>query len=257
MTTPGLTVTDLTATATLTYRGRTEHLTILNRIHLAAAAGTVTALVGESGCGKSMIARTVIGLPPAGVTATGIVNVAHRRLRPEHPDGWTDARGHLLGYIPQSVSGAFTASHTIGRQLEQTCRTLHADRDPHELAATVGLPGEALDLWPHQLSGGMLQRAAIAAAIAGRPDVILADEPTSALDPELAAHTWELLGTLAAEGTTVLVITHDMRSLHASSVVDTVLVMRDGALIERTTPPLLGDHHDPYVAAFGKELAWT
>lgn len=257
MTSPSLIATSLTATASLTHRGRSDTVTILNDVTLAATAGTVTALVGESGCGKSMIARTLIGLPPAGVTVSGTIHLGGHRLNPSRTTGWSAVRGHHIGYIPQSVSGAFTASHTIGRQLDQVCRTLTADRTPTELAAAAGLAADALTCWPHQLSGGMLQRAAIAAAIAGRPTVVVADEPTSALDPDLADHTWRLLGDLASDGAAVVVITHDMRSLHASDLVDDVLVMRNGTLIEQTTPAALANHPDQYIAAFGKAPAWN
>lgn len=252
MTAP-LTAHQLTAAADLTYRGRRQHLPIVEPADLTLHGGQVHALIGESGCGKSMIARALIGLPPDGVTMSGQVTIRGSRLNPGQPAGWQHVRGHQIGYVPQSTSTAFSPSATIGTQLRQVCRTLRADRTPHELVAAVALPSTALQQYPHELSGGMSQRAAVAAAIAGRPDIVVADEPTSALDPALSGHTWQLLGELARTGTAVLVITHDMAAMHQCEVVDKVTVMRSGRIVATSTPAELTTSSDPYLAAFGEE----
>ncbi|MFC0314845.1 ATP-binding cassette domain-containing protein [Gordonia phosphorivorans] len=251
-----LAATAVTATAAWQHRGRREQLTVLEAADLAVHAGAVHALIGESGCGKSMMARALIGLPPPAVTMTGTVHLADRALQVGERRGWGQVRGHQIGYVPQSTATSFTAAHTLGRQLQQVCDVLGADRTPVELLAAVDLPVNALELYPHELSGGMGQRAAIAAALAGRPQVLIADEPTSALDPELAEHTWKLLAALAGDGCAVLAITHDMTALHAAGVVDEVTVMRAGQVLARTTPAALDTAADPYLAAFGKEPAW-
>lgn len=240
----------LTAAADTNYRGRRHHVKILQPTSLHLQAGQIQALVGESGCGKSMIARTLIGLPPAAVTVAGTVTVGEHTLNVAGDRRWTLVRGHRIGYVPQSMSTAFTPGRTVGHQLRQVCTVLGADRSPDQLAATVDLPTSALGLYPHQLSGGMAQRAAIAAALAGRPDVLVCDEPTSAMDPDLAGHTWQVLADAAGTGAAILVITHDMTALHTADVVDEVAVMRAGKIVAHTHPHDLAAHSDSYVAAF-------
>lgn len=251
-----LTASAVTATATWHHRGRREQVTVLAATDLRLRTGAVHALIGESGCGKSMMARALIGLPPPAVTMTGTVQLADRHLTVGQQRGWDLIRGRQIGYVPQSTSTSFTAAHTLGRQLQQVCEVIDADRTPTQLLDAVDLPTSALAMYPHELSGGMGQRAALAAALAGRPQVLIADEPTSALDPGLAAHTWQLLAEVAAAGCAVLAITHDMTALHAAGVVDEVTVMRNGRVLAHTTPPALDTAADPYLAAFGKESAW-
>lgn len=248
-----LSIVNLTAAATIEHRGRRQHLRILQSVNLTVGRGQVHALVGESGCGKSMIARACLGLPPAGITMTGRIDIAEHVLPPTGGNAWNQLRGQVVGYVPQSTSTAFTPSRTLGAQLEEVCAVLASDRTPTELLAAVDLPHTALTCYPYELSGGMGQRAAIAAAIAGRPSVLIADEPTSALDPDLAGHTWQLLSEVAGNGCAVLVITHDMAALHASAVVNEVSVMRAGTLIACAHPGQLASAADRYVAAFGEE----
>ena len=119
---------------------------------------------------------------------------------------------------------------TIGSQLAEVCDRLAADRAPKQLLTAVALPADVTRRYPHELSGGMAQRVAIAAALAGRPGLLIADEPTSALDPDNAALIWRLLGDAAADGAAVLVITHDMPSLRRAGVCDDVAVMARGSV---------------------------
>ena len=149
---------------------------------------------------------------------------------------WRELRGHAVGLVPQSPATSFTPVRTIGSQIAEVVQALDSDRSALELAALAGLPDDALELFPHQLSGGMVQRAAIAAALAGRPAVLLADEPTSALDTELAEMVWKLLRSIADDGVAVLVITHDIASLIGSDVCDSLAVMRRGRVIAQDSP---------------------
>lgn len=231
-------------------RGRhSSAVRVLDDVHLDVPAGRVTALIGESGCGKSLVAAALSGLLPPGSRVRGQVRVGDRELRPDDEPAWREVRGRRIGLVPQSAATSFTPVRTIGSQLAEVCARLGADLTPEELCASVALPATVVRRYPHELSGGMAQRAAIAAALAGRPALLLADEPTSALDPDNAALVWRLLGDAAADGAAVLVITHDMPSLLRSAVCDDVAVMTRGTV--RSRQPLadaLADT-DPYLRA--------
>ncbi|GAC59518.1 MULTISPECIES: ATP-binding cassette domain-containing protein [Gordonia] len=205
---------------------------VLDDVSLELAPGTVTALIGESGCGKSMVASALCELLPVGSVATGRVRIGDRTLDPRD-SAWHRVRGREVGLVPQSPATSFTPVRTIGSHLSETVTVLGADRSVRELADAVAYPAWALDRYPHEVSGGMAQRAAIAAAVAGRPRVLVADEPTSALDPELAAATWRLLAGAAADGAGVLVVTHDIETLRQVGVCDAIAVMREGRLLAR------------------------
>lgn len=120
----------------------------------------------------------------------------------------------------------------MGAQLRETLRELRGEATAEELLARVNLEAQALEAFPHELSGGMLQRAALAFALAGDPDVLVADEPVSGLDPRLAHLTLELLRSTADAGTAVVLITHDLQALASSGTADEVSVMYAGRIIE-------------------------
>ncbi|MEV0059634.1 ATP-binding cassette domain-containing protein [Nocardia sp. NPDC050718] len=229
-------------------------------VSLTVAAGTVTALAGESGCGKSIVASAVLGvLPPEAVT-TGSVRLelggrtidlidddprtggrashaplgaapsrrTFRRVRPR-PRSY---RGRHVALIPQSPSTHFTPVRTIGSQLAETIAALGTDHTPADLADRAGLPSSALELYAHELSGGMAQRAAVAAALAGDPEVIVADEPTSGLDRARTDQIGQLLRDCADQGAAVLLITHDLGHLLRAGIADTIAIMFASRLME-------------------------
>jgi peptide/nickel transport system ATP-binding protein len=211
-------------------RRGTSTVRVLDGVDLNVPAGRVTALIGESGCGKSLVAAALSGLMPPGSRVSGRILVGGNEIRHDDEPAWRRLRGSHVGVVPQSAATSFTPVRTIGAQLGEVCERLAADRTPAQLCAAVALPVDALRRHPHELSGGMAQRAAIAAAIAGHPGLLLADEPTSALDPENAAVIWRLLGDAAAEGAAVLVITHDTPSLLRAAVCADVAVMAKGVV---------------------------
>lgn len=219
----------LTVDIAIRRRG-TETARVLDGVDLDVPAGRVTALVGESGCGKSLVASALSGLMPPGSRVSGRIVLGDREIRHDDEPAWRLLRGAHVGVVPQSAATSFTPVRTLGAQLDEVCARLGADRTPAQLCAAVALPVDALGRYPHELSGGMAQRAAIAAAIAGRPGLLLADEPTSALDPENAAVVWALLGEAAAAGAAVLAITHDVPSLLRAGVCSDIAVMADGAV---------------------------
>lgn len=232
---------------------RATAVRVLDDVNLDVPAGRVTALIGESGCGKSLVAAALSGLMPPGSHIRGRVFVGGTELRSGDERAWRGLRGRHIGVVPQSAATSFTPVRTVGSQLGEICRRLGADRTPEQLLTAVALPADATRRYPHELSGGMAQRVAIAAALAGRPGLLLADEPTSALDPDNASLIWRLLGDAAADGAAVLVITHDMPSLLRADVCDDVAVMARGTV---TTQLRLADaleraraDGDPYLRA--------
>ena len=248
----GLTVQDLT----IEQRGRTGSRRLVDDVTVRAQTGRITLVVGESGCGKSLIAAAATGLIPAGLNAPGTVTVAGHTFAVGDTKTWRRLRGHRVGLVPQSAIGSFTPVRTVGSQLRETVLRLHDDTsDPgavlRALADPVELPRAALDLFPHELSGGLAQRAAIAAALAGKLTALVADEPTSALDPKLAEHVWRLLRDIATDsGIAVLAITHDIE--RAAAVADTAHVVRVGRIIAHVEPTESHDLDltDPYLHAF-------
>ncbi|MDF2824531.1 MAG: transporter ATP-binding protein [Mycobacterium sp.] len=231
-------------------RGDAPVVRTLEAVDVTVGAGRFTALIGESGCGKSLVAAALCGLLPAGSTATGQILVGGRQIGAADESRWRALRGRDIGFVPQSAATSFTPVRTIGAQLAEVCRTLGADRSPAELLQAAHLPVEAGRLYPHELSGGMAQRAAIAAAIAGRPALLIADEPTSALDPGHAAAVWHLLATAAQSGAGVVAITHDLESLLQAEVCDEIALMRAGTVVRQAPTAEMASSSDEYVRAF-------
>lgn len=229
--------------------GRRHRVRVLDHVDLALPAGSVTALIGESGCGKSMVAAALAGLLPPGSHAAGVVRIGELELG-SADRRWRGVRGAQVGSVPQSAATSLTPVRTLGSQLAEVVAALGGSRTPEQLCAQVGLPADALACYPHELSGGMAQRASVAAAIVAQPAVLVADEPTSALDPELAYGIWELLGRLADAGTAVLAITHDLETLTAADVASSVAVMRDGAIIATGTTSDCASSTQRHVADF-------
>ncbi|ULN49595.1 ATP-binding cassette domain-containing protein [Mycolicibacterium goodii] len=230
--------------------GHSPLVRTLHDVNLTVPTGKLTALIGESGCGKSLVAATLCGLLPPGSRARGQIRIGGRDLSVAGERDWREVRGHHIGLVPQSAATSFTPVRTVGAQLTEVCRRLGADRSAAELLTAVHLPVDAGALYPHELSGGMAQRAAIAAAIAARPALLVADEPTSALDPAHAAAIWQLLGSIAEAGAGVLVITHDLRSLLDAAVCDDVALMRGGTIIRQAPLTEIADSADNYIGLF-------
>jgi peptide/nickel transport system ATP-binding protein len=194
--------------------------------------GQTVALVGESGSGKSTIAAAILGLlPPGGrITAGGIVfdglditSADRRRIR-----------GSGIGYVPQDPTTNLNPVWTVGFQIREALRANNIPaRQSIRLLAEAGMPDPAAHArrYPHQLSGGMCQRALIAIGLAGRPRLLIADEPTSALDATVQRKVLDHLQHLAAElGTAVLLITHDLAL--AAERAEQLAVMRRGVIVE-------------------------
>jgi peptide/nickel transport system ATP-binding protein len=222
----------------------------LTDANLTLHTGRVTGLIGESGCGKSLVAAALCGLLPPGSRVRGEIRYDGEDLAKADERTWRRLRGHRIALVPQSPATSFTPVRTLGAQLTEVCRVLTSARGPAELLEAVHLEPSSAALFPHELSGGMAQRAAIAAALAGRPAVLVADEPTSALDPDNAALVWRLLADTAATGVAVLVITHDLPSLLAAGGCHDIAVMRAGTVLAQQDTHEILSSTDDYVSRF-------
>ncbi|RZT79716.1 peptide/nickel transport system ATP-binding protein [Micromonospora violae] len=202
--------------------------------------GQVLALVGESGSGKSVTAMAALGLLPATARVSGSITLAGTELIGAEPSLLRDVRGGQIGTIFQEPMTALNPVFTIGDQVAEAIRAhrpvTHSAANARvlELLATVGLddPARVARSYPHELSGGQLQRAMIAMAISCDPLLLIADEPTTALDVTVQAGILDLLRDLRTRlDMAVLLITHDMGVV--ADVADDVVVLRDGQIVEQ------------------------
>ncbi|MFF8194697.1 ABC transporter ATP-binding protein [Streptomyces bobili] len=194
--------------------------------------GEVLALVGESGAGKSLTARALLGMLPRGAAMSGEIRL----------DGSADlaaARGRRISLVPQDALSALSPVHPVGDQLAAAVRSLHgvsrAEARARAVAALdrVGIPDAArrARAYPHEYSGGMRQRAVIAMAMLGEPDLVVADEPTTALDAERREQVLRVLAEQReAAGAALLLVTHDLDVVRDHA--DRVLVMYAGRMSE-------------------------
>ncbi len=215
-------------------------------------AGRILGLVGESGCGKSVTALSIMRLlpRPAGVVEGGEIRLDGMDLLRLPPDRMQRVRGGRIAMIFQEPMTALNPVHRIGRQLKEVLTLHRPDVAPQDRTAAaeatlsrVGIPEARarLDEYPHQISGGMRQRVMIAMALAGRPDVLIADEPTTALDVTIQAQILALMLELQQEtGMAVLFITHDLGVI--AQICDAVAVMYAGQIVESAPIEALFDH---------------
>lgn len=213
---------------------------VVHDVGFSLGRGESLALIGESGSGKSTIAKAILRLlPPGEATATGQVKLNGREVLGLPEKQFRPLRGRELGFIPQDPASALNPVRTIGAQAHEAAALL-GETDPavrrHNILAVleqVGLPEAArvYDSYPHQLSGGMLQRVLIALTVLPRPSLIVADEPTSALDVTVQKLILDMLTELRHElDISLLLITHDLAI--AAERADSLVVLKDGAVQE-------------------------
>ncbi|KTR08179.1 peptide ABC transporter ATPase, partial [Curtobacterium citreum] len=216
---------------------------VVRDVSFTLTPGRVLALVGESGSGKSVSAMSVLGLLPPEARVTGSVRFRGDELVGASAERLRAVRGAGIGVVFQEPMNSFTPVLSIGTQIAEAVRAHPTDLDRagvsarvDELLRSAGLrdPRRIRTAYPHELSGGQLQRAMIAMALAGDPVALIADEPTTALDVTVQAGILDLLRTLGRERSlAVLLITHDMGVV--ADVADEVLVMRRGDPVETGT----------------------
>ena len=217
-------------------------LEVLKGISLSAKRGDVTALIGSSGSGKSTLLRcaNLLEVPASGDIVFNGEQVKWKKSR----KGRIPADQNQVRKMRSNLSMVFQqfnlwAHLSVLQNITQApVFVLGKDRtEAEEFAMTlldkVGIADKA-DQFPAQLSGGQQQRAAIARALAMEPDAMLFDEPTSALDPELEAEVVQVIKQLAQEGSTMIIVTHDMKL--AYEVANHVIFLHDGSIVEQGTP---------------------
>lgn len=223
-------------------RGLTVELigerTIVSDVSFDAPPAGIIGLFGESGCGKTTLALSLIGLLPRGrYRVTGSVRLNGEELIGRRERDLERIRGAVVSMIFQDPMLALNPVMRIGRQIREIARAHKRSADPAALLDTVGLPAtpRILRAYPHQLSGGERQRVLIAQALVCRPSIVIADEPFTALDPirvvELAAL---FRGLKEKTGSSFLVISHSPGVL--ARIADTVLVMSEGRIVEQGPP---------------------
>lgn len=210
-------------------------------ISFSVEAGQTVGIVGESGCGKSVTALSIMRLlpQPMGQIAGGELRFQGRDLVNLPLSEMQKIRGNEIGMVFQEPMTALNPVHTIGKQLTEVIllhRNVSADqaiRDAVDMLARVGIPAPDIRMgeYPHQLSGGMRQRVVIAIALACEPNLLIADEPTTALDVTIQAQILELIKELQADmGMAVILITHDLGVIAETS--NDVVVMYAGRVAE-------------------------
>ncbi|MFD3559956.1 dipeptide/oligopeptide/nickel ABC transporter permease/ATP-binding protein [Streptomyces sp. NPDC058686] len=224
---PVLQVTDLA----IGFDARHGGVDIVDGITFDVRPGEVLGLVGESGCGKSLTALTVMGLEPKGARIRGRVTFDGQELIGRSMGARRRLLGHDMAMIYQDALSSLNPAMTVRSQLKQVVRR-GGRRTPAELLSLVGLdPERTLRSYPHELSGGQRQRVLIAMALSRSPKLIVADEPTTALDVTVQAQVIELLLRLREElGFALILVSHDLALV--ADVTDRVVVMYGGQIVE-------------------------
>jgi len=232
-------------------QGRTG-VAAVREVSLTIDKGETLALVGESGCGKTTLALSFIGLLPRNQSRIrGALRIEGTDLTGASEDIWRPYRGRRVGMVFQDPFSALNPVLTIRRQIEETVALddpKNASKRAEELVRLVQLPDaeRILRSYPHQISGGQRQRVVIAIALARRPDLLIADEPTTALDVTIQDEIMKLLQGLQKDlGMAVLFVTHNLPLIR--QIAARTAVMYAGRIVEiGATADVLGDPQHPY-----------
>ena len=232
-------------------------LRAVDRVDLTLGAGRTLGVVGESGCGKTMLSRAILQLLPKKARLSGAVIFDGQDLVRCRAQALRKLRARSLAVVFQDPMTSLNPVLTIGTQLIETLQehleldAAAARRRSAELLAAVGIPApeQRLTQYPHQLSGGMRQRVAIAIALSCEPKLLIADEPTTALDVTVQAQILDLLAReQRRRHMAMILITHDLGVVAGHT--DEVAVMYAGRVVERAPTPLLFKRtHMPYTEA--------
>ncbi|WP_084102523.1 amino acid ABC transporter ATP-binding protein [Demequina sp. NBRC 110051] len=234
---------------------------VLRAVDLSVARGEVVAIIGASGSGKTTLLRSLNGLetPDAGVVSIGEVAVDFGVLGSAKPVAAERQRAALRDRSAMVFQHYHLFPHrtvlqniTEGPMVVQKRPREEAEREARDLLKRVGLADRA-DAYPHELSGGQQQRVGIVRALALKPELLLFDEPTSALDPELVGEVLLLMRDLAAEGWTMVVVTHELQ--FAREVATQVAFLDAGSVLEIGPPAqVLGEPREERTRQFVRRL---
>lgn len=240
-----------------TYAGEVQSV---RDISFQVNEGETVAIVGESGCGKSVTAKTIMGLvaePPGEIKSESQVLYLGENILEQSEKEWEKYRGAKCSMIFQDALTSLNPTMNIGRQIEENITNHYkvtkkeAREKAVEMLELVKIPDPAMCLkkYPHELSGGMRQRIMIAIALSGNPKILIADEPTTALDVTIQAQIIGLLKDIQAKlGTTIILITHDLGVV--ASIADKVIVMYSGKIVEKgECSEIFSSHRHPYTWA--------
>ena len=240
-----------------TYAGEVQSV---RDISFQVNEGETVAIVGESGCGKSVTAKTIMGLvaePPGEIKSESQVLYLGENILEQSEKEWEKYRGAKCSMIFQDALTSLNPTMNIGRQIEENITNHYkvtkkeARAKAVEMLELVKIPDPAMCLkkYPHELSGGMRQRIMIAIARSGNPKILIADEPTTALDVTIQAQIIGLLKDIQAKlGTTIILITHDLGVV--ASIADKIIVMYSGKIVEKgECSEIFSSHRHPYTWA--------
>jgi peptide/nickel transport system ATP-binding protein len=236
---------------------------VVDGMNFTIRAGETVALVGESGCGKSLTARAVMGLlPPVARRRSGTIELDGRDIAPLDETGLSAIRGNVMSMIFQEPTASLNPLMTVGQQIIEALVThrRQSRASAHKAALAmldevgIAAPERRMKQYPFELSGGMCQRVMIAIALICRPRLLIADEPTTALDVTIQAQILTLMKRLRQDtGTGLLLITHDMGVV--ADMADRICVMYAGRVVEDgDVLPLFRRQHHPYTKLLLKSL---
>lgn len=237
---------------------RTRRLTIVNSATFNVEPGELLGLIGESGSGKTMLCRSLVGtLDRRGAyIESGSLSFNGRDLISATAKDWRDIRGKEIGYVPQSALAGPNPVMTIGAQMAEAIQqggrlpSAQVKARAIELLEIVQIrrPEVVLKQYPYQLSGGMKQRVMIACAIASEPKLIVADEPTTGLDVTVQAEIMDLLKQIRQDlKTAIILVSHDLPLIN--EVCDDIIVMHAGATVETIPSEKIDQMRHPYTQA--------
>jgi peptide/nickel transport system ATP-binding protein/oligopeptide transport system ATP-binding protein len=231
-------------------------LAAVNGVDLTVRRGQTLGIVGESGCGKSMLSLSVMGLVPSpGRIAAGRIVFDGQELTTLPPDRLRALRGKRIAMVFQEPMTSLNPVYTVGFQIVEAMRAHEPGTPFSQLRkraiealerVRITAPAQSFDDYPHQLSGGMRQRVMIAMALACSPDLLIADEPTTALDVTVQAQVLDLLRDIQRDtGMAIVLITHDLGVV--AGMADEVAVMYAGRVVERApVADIFNDPQHPY-----------
>ncbi len=225
----------------------------VDNLSLEINVGEIVGLVGESGCGKSLTAFSILGITPPDSALSGKILYNENDLLKIDAESKRKIRGNKISLIPQDPMSALNPVFTVGEQISEVLK-VHKNISHSEAieiskntlaSVNISNPEQRLNDYPYQFSGGMRQRVLIAMALVNEPDVLIADEPTTALDVTVQLQILEIMKELRKKGKAVLLITHDLGVV--SEVCDRVYVMYLGKIVESaSTKEILSNPKHPY-----------